>query len=609
MFKLDNNNNNLKYIFFLISYSYIFFVEHIYIHNINKELINIDNEYYMNLYENDINYMNSNSKFKPIAFYYPEYINISYNKYFNISFKKIIESNDILKIVIEQTKLAKNHHIYGFAIYYNPFKIDISSEIVLNTFINKVNFPFFLIWKNEEIKNIDNNIFDFLIFNFRKFMISDNYIKIDDRPILSIHNPYNITKSIYIISKLRKLAKSKIGKNLFLLYPFKGNYNKQKFIKSFDALYDFSKIDLFEEITNRPNILYYSGFIYKNLILNNIDLNFTIFRTCYLNYNNFKDYSPEKFYILNNIIFKSQKENFSIYKGFIFIDSWNDYLNGNYLEFDEKFGYSSINAFSKSLLNLSYQSNNFTFINKDRTLIAIHLHIFYEDLLDRIINRLNLIPFKYDLFISTTSNEKKIYIENYLINSNQTNYNIKIFENKGRDIYPFISQMRSHYKYYKYICHLHTKKSMHKQYLGSNWSEYIYNNLIGSRELISSIIYDFETNEKLGFIFPESYYEIVKGIKEFDNINLALNAMNKDFMNFILHRIFHKYKTGHKLIFPVGNMFWSKTKAIYQIFKLKLIYPDELSQINTTIMHAIERLWLYLVKLNGYYYKCIFKHY
>ena len=112
MFKLDNNNNNLKYIFFLISYSYIFFVEHIYIHNINKELINIDNEYYMNLYENDINYMNSNSKFKPIAFYYPEYINISYNKYFNISFKKIIESNDILKIVIEQTKLAKNHHIW-----------------------------------------------------------------------------------------------------------------------------------------------------------------------------------------------------------------------------------------------------------------------------------------------------------------------------------------------------------------------------------------------------------------------------------------------------------------------------------------------------------------
>ena len=290
MFKQYNNNNNLKYIFFLISYSYIFFIEHIYIQNINKELINIDNEYYMNLYENDINYMNSYSKFKPIAFYYPEYINISYNKYFNISFKKIIESNDILKIVIEQTKLAKNHHIYGFAIYYNPFKKDISSEIVLNTFINKVNFPFFLIWKNEEIKNVDNNIFDFLIYNFRKFMISDNYIKIDDRPILSIHNPYNITKSIYIISKLRKLAKSKIGKNLFLLYPFKGNYNKQKFIKSFDALYDFSKIDLFEEITNRPNILYYSGFIYKNLILNNLELNFTIFRTCYLNYNNFKDY-------------------------------------------------------------------------------------------------------------------------------------------------------------------------------------------------------------------------------------------------------------------------------------------------------------------------------
>ena len=186
---------------------------------------------------------------------------------------------------------------------------------------------------------------------------------------------------------------------------------------------------------------------------------------------------------------------------------------------------------------------------------------------------------------------------------------LKFWAFDSNTIYPFITQMRNHYKYYKYICHLHTKKSMHKKYLGSNWSEYIYKNLIGSRELISSIIYDFEKNEKLGFIFPESYYEIIKGIKDFENIFLSLNVMNKNFMNFILHRIFHKYKVGQKLIFPVGNMFWSKTKAIYQIFKLKLIYPDELSQINKTIMHAIERLWLYFVKLNGYYYKCIFKYY
>ena len=63
-----------------------------------------------------------------------------------------------------------------------------------------------------------------------------------------------------------------IGK-IFLLYPFRGKLSEVNFIREFDAIYDFSKIDLFKEITNRRNIIYYSGFIYKNLILNKIKYN------------------------------------------------------------------------------------------------------------------------------------------------------------------------------------------------------------------------------------------------------------------------------------------------------------------------------------------------
>ena len=80
-------------------------------------------------------------------------------------------------------------------------------------------------------------------------------------------------------------------------------------------------------------------------------------------------------------------------------------------------------------------------------------------------------------------------------------------------------------------------------------------------------------------------------------------------MNFILQKIFKGFKIGYKLDFPAGNMFWAKTKAIYQIFNIRLKYPKELNQTNETIMHGIERIWLYLVKLNGYYYKTIFKHF
>ena len=320
-------------------------------------------------------------------------------------------------------------------------------------------------------------------------------------------------------------------------------------------------------------------------------------------------YNPEKFYLANKIIFESDSDKLIQNEGYIFIDSWNDYLNGKYLEFDEKFGYTSINSFSKSILNISYKITNYQNYYYNKAILAIHIHAFYEEIFELILNKLKLITIKYDLFISTTSEEKKSFIEHLLNKNNYYNYKIRIFENKGRDIYPFLTQMKSYIRNYKYICHLHTKKSLHNQNLGSNWSQYIYKNLIGDEEVILEIINEFENEEKLGIIFPEVYYEIIKGIKGFENINFALHKNNKKAMNFLLKKIFHRYKIGERIVFPVGNMFWAKTKAIYQIFQIKIIYPDELGQVNDTIMHAIERIWLYLVKLNGFYYKTTFKYY
>ena len=407
---------------------------------------------------------------------------------------------------------------------------------------------------------------------------------------------------------IRKEAKKQIGE-IFLLYPYIGNFNEKKLLVEFDGIYDFSKLDLNEDMKNFHQILYYSGIIYKNLLLNEMNIDFPLFRTCFINYGKFKDFKQEKFYISNNLIFDWENINYKQNDGFIFVDSWNDYENGNYLEPDEKYGYSSINSFTKSILNISFQKSDFKFYYNNKSKIAIHIHFFYNDLLMEIINKINSVPMKYDLYISTISEDKKLFAEKCLKNSNANKYEIRIFENKGRDVYPFITQLKKQFKNYKYICHIHTKKSVHNVFLGKSWREYIYENLIGSREIISEILYDFEKNEELGFIFPEAYYDLIRYIYDFNNLNLALHYHNKKYMNNILKKLSSKYKIGEKLIFPVGNMFWAKTKAIYQIFYLRFKFPKESGQDNKTIMHAIERIWLYLVKLNGYYYKTIFFHY
>ena len=58
-------------------------------------------------------------------------------------------------------------------------------------------------------------------------------------------------------------------------------------------------------------------------------------------------------------------------------------------------------------------------------------------------------------------------------------------------------------------------------------------------------------------------------------------------------------------------MFWAKVDAIYQIFEQNIEgkCPEEKDMSFYTILHAIERIWLYIIKLNGYYYKKIFKHF
>ena len=597
---------NIKYFVIIIIYSYLFFINHIYIYTDNKQLIEIDNEFNSDTFEKEIIYQKK-SKLKPIAIYYPEYNNISYFKYFNKSF----DSNNLSSIEIElliraQVNLAKNHQIYGFVIDYNLASENTNET--MNIFLNKILFPFLIMWRNNEIKDGDGGKIKRFFDNIKKYIVSENYIKIRNKPTLALKSLNSIKNRKSFVSSIRTIAQEIIGE-IFLIYPFKGKLTEESKFNEFDGTYDFSRLDLFKEVRSNPNILYYSGYIYKNQIINKLNITFTLFRTCFINNNQFDDYTPEKFYIENKIIFNWVKKNYFKNERFIFINSWNDYKNGNYLEYDKKYGYASLNSFSKSIFNISFQKNEYILNFRDKTMVAIHIHAYYEDLLSTIIKRLNKMPTKYDLYISTISKDKKDSIEKCLQKSNANKYEIKIYENKGRDVYPFISQMKSHYKNYKYICHLHTKKSAHKANLGSNWSEYLYNNLIGNKKTMLDILYDFEQYDKLGFVFPESYYEIINGYSKFHNLNFFLHTKNKNNINFLLKKIFHKFKAGDKLVFPVGNMFWAKTESIYQIFNIRLKFPKELGQTNETIMHAIERIWLYLVKLNGYYYKTTVKYY
>lgn len=153
----------------------------------------------------------------------------------------------------------------------------------------------------------------------------------------------------------------------------------------------------------------------------------------------FGEYSPELFYKTNTLLYKNIKEVSDKSKQFIFINAWNNYFEGAYLKPDERYGYGSINAFSKSIFNLPFRRSNYNLSNlMSKCLVAVHAHIFYEEIIYEIINKTNNMPVKFDLYITTDEEQKMEFIKNYTDKySKARNVFITILENKGRDILPF----------------------------------------------------------------------------------------------------------------------------------------------------------------------------
>jgi len=308
---------------------------------------------------------------------------------------------------------------------------------------------------------------------------------------------------------------------------------------------------------------------------------------------------PEKFYLILKKYLNLTKSD----KDIFIINAWNDYQNNLILSPQKEFGFLYLNSLSKAIFNLEGCAEMNLKQLENISKIAIQIHLFYLNLMEDIINKTNNIPVKFDLYITIIHPQNYKQLESYIKQFSKANYfEILIVKNKGRDVLPFLTQIKTKYRSYKYLCHIHTKNSKHSPELGNLWRNYLYNNLLGNIKIISEILFDFEKNKKLGFIFPEAYYKIVK-------FCFLLPNKTKKWMEFLAYKLFPNCKLDSFFDFPAGNMFWSKTAAIYQIFTydLKGYFPKERKQLEKTIMHGIERIWLYLVKFNHFEYKIIFK--
>lgn len=232
--------------------------------------------------------------------------------------------------------------------------------------------------------------------------------------------------------------------------------------------------------------------------------------------------------------------------------------------------------------------------------IAIQVHAFFMDVMDEVAGIMSIIPYPFDCYVSTDTEEKKIFIEELLNNRGKIrNLQVDVMDNRGRDVGPFLQQMEPVLYKYKYIAHLHTKKSKHTDF-GDDWRHFLFRNMFGGEEAIRAILEKFENDDNLGLVIPE-IYPIVRELIAWDN--------SKDDVQRLLKSMGLTVELTEIPICPAGDIFWAKTAAVKVLFDKKFQQSDfqeEAGQLNYTLAHVIERIWCYLSKAQGYRYEvCI----
>jgi hypothetical protein len=225
--------------------------------------------------------------------------------------------------------------------------------------------------------------------------------------------------------------------------------------------------------------------------------------------------------------------------------------------------------------------------------VAVICHMYYLETLEEFKHYLSNIPFPFDLFITTDTEQKKIDIANGLLDWNGGAVEIRLAPNRGRDIAPKLITCRDVYDRYEFFLHIHSKKSPQLEVL-DGWRSYLLETLLGSEKIVESIFEAFDSDPKLGMIAPEHFTPVRGSIGWGWNFDAA-----KKFAG----QLGVKISLVGKIDFPSGSMFWGRSAAIKPLLKRRLSvmdFPAEDGQMDATLGHIIERLYFFVCEQAGY---------
>lgn len=318
------------------------------------------------------------------------------NNYYDLSNHEVLQ---------HQVQLAKKYRIDGFCFYHYWFDGKLLLNKPVEQFLDdkSLDMSFCMSWANEtwskrwigDTKTIiqlqehkpDRDIWKTHFNYLLNFFLDSRYIKINNKPVFIIYQPILIEELNNLFDLWNELAFNNGFDGIYYIFTKRHDYLPQEILNSFDGIMKFQPQEVYNSnsftgkgrivnyLTNRMRFLperiidylylirarfntykiYDSKQVWSHILKNSYkiskDFQGQIYESVYVNWDNtarygekatvFTHVSPSEFQNYFHLLYKE-----AIKQGseLLFINAWNEWAEGAYLEPDDKYGFEYLNA-------------------------------------------------------------------------------------------------------------------------------------------------------------------------------------------------------------------------------------------------------------------------
>jgi lipopolysaccharide biosynthesis protein len=226
--------------------------------------------------------------------------------------------------------------------------------------------------------------------------------------------------------------------------------------------------------------------------------------------------------------------------------------------------------------------------------MAVLMHVFYESMIDELMDSLDHIPVEYDLYITTTDTMKKEHIERCLRARGREQFDVRVLEsNRGRDITAFLIGLRDVLEDSKYdvMLKVHSKKSAQDGFAIGEWfKRHLMENLLSSPGYVQNVLDLFGDDESVGMVFPPVVHI------GYPTLGKAWYRNKKPAAALAKRLGIDVPFDANTPLSPYGSMFYFRPATMKPLLDAKFTWADfpmEGGYADGSLAHVVERVFSY----------------